>query len=126
MGDTGSLFNGIGLAMIALMMSYAKPGHEVALFAPLLVLALPLYDLVFVVLMRSRSHKSIIKKSRDHFALRLMDNGRHPKKIVFLMYFFNILFNLAAVLLLLSSNTFGFLVLLFTFCTWLIVAYRIG
>lgn len=126
MGDTGSLFNGIGLAMIALMMSYAKPGREVALFVPLLVLALPLYDLAFVVLMRWRSHKSIIKKSRDHFALRLMDNGRHPKKIVFLMYFFNILFNLAAVLLLLSSNIFGFLVLLFTFCTWLIVAYRIG
>lgn len=126
MGDTGSLFNGIALAMIALMMSYAKPGHEMALFVPLLVLALPLYDLVFVVLMRWRSHKPIIKKSRDHFALRLVDNGRHPNKIVFLMYFFNILFNLAAVLLLLSSNTFGFLLLFLTFCAWSIVAYKIG
>jgi UDP-GlcNAc:undecaprenyl-phosphate GlcNAc-1-phosphate transferase len=104
MGDMGSLFNGIGLAVIAILTSYASVGSELALFAPLLILALPLYDLIFVIAMRLAGRKPIIKKSRDHFVLRLADKGLSVPGIVFKMYFFNIIFNLMAVMIISFSK----------------------
>ncbi|MFH0940851.1 MAG: MraY family glycosyltransferase [Candidatus Omnitrophota bacterium] len=103
MGDMGSLFNGICFAVMAVLTSYASVGNELALFAPLLILALPLYDLFFVIVMRLAGRKPIIKKSRDHFVLRLLDKGVSVPGVVFKMYFFNTIFNLTAVLLLLSA-----------------------
>ena len=126
MGDTGSLFNGMALATIAIMISYAPQGREMALFVPFLIFALPLYDLIFVIVMRFARRKSIVKKSRDHFVLRLVDKGESPRRSVFLMYFFNILFNLMAILLLTSSNLFGFFILFLTLSTWLALAYKIS
>ena len=99
MGDMGSLFNGIGFAVMAILMSYAKVGSEIALFVPLLILALPLYDLIFVIAMRLAGRKPIIKKSRDHFVLRLLDKGASVQGIVFKMYFFNAISNFMAVML---------------------------
>ncbi len=126
MGDMGSLFNGMALSIIAVMISYAPRGREIALFVPLLVLALPLYDLIFVIGVRFMRRKSIIVKSRDHFVLRLMDKGTPVKQGVYLMYFFNLLFNLIAILLLSSSNSFGFFILFLTVIAWLIAAYKIS
>ena len=100
MGDMGSLFNGICFAVMAILASYASVGSELALFAPLLILALPLYDLIFVIVMRLAGRKPIIKKSRDHFVLRLVDKGMSVPRIVFRMYFFNVIFNLVAVMIL--------------------------
>jgi len=99
MGDMGSLFNGIGFAVMAILTSYAKVGSEIALFVPLLILALPLYDLIFVIAMRLAGRKPIIKKSRDHFVLRLLDKGASVQGIVFKMYFFNAISNFMAVML---------------------------
>jgi len=59
-----------------------------------------LYDLIFVIVMRMAGRKSIIKKSRDHFVLRLVDKGMSVPGIVFKMCFFNMIFNLVAVALL--------------------------
>ena len=126
MGDTGSLFNGMALAMIAIMISYAPRGREMALFVPLLILAFPLYDLIFAIVLRCVRRKSIVKKSRDHFVLRLVDKGTSSRRSVFLMYFFNALFNLVAILLLSSSNLFGFFILFLTLSTWLALAYKIS
>ena len=100
MGDMGSLFNGISFAVMAILTSYANIGSEMALFVSLLILALPLYDLIFVIVMRMAGRKSIIKKSRDHFVLRLVDKGMSVPGIVFKMCFFNMIFNLVAVALL--------------------------
>jgi len=125
MGDMGSLFNGCGFAALAILISYATQGHEIALFVPLLVLALPLYDLFFVMVVRWSKRKPLTKKSRDHFVLRLMDRGMPLRKTVFLMCAFNFLFNAAAVLLLRSSNTPGIVLLLAAVSGWLVFAYKI-
>ncbi len=122
MGDMGSLFNGVVLGAAAIMISYASLGREAALFVPLLILALPLYDLFFVIVMRLIDRKSIVRKSRDHFVLRLMDRGVPVPRAVFLMYLFTFLFNLAALLLLRSSNAAGFLILSSAALGWLLVA----
>jgi UDP-GlcNAc:undecaprenyl-phosphate GlcNAc-1-phosphate transferase len=126
MGDMGSLFNGCALAGISVLMHYAHPGREVAVLVPLLILALPIYDFIFVVVVRWRAKKSLMSKSRDHFILRLLDRGWVLKKAVHLMYFFTFLFNLAAVLLLKSSNGSGMVLFIFGIGIWLFFAAKIG
>jgi UDP-GlcNAc:undecaprenyl-phosphate GlcNAc-1-phosphate transferase len=126
MGDAGSLFNGMVFAAMALTIGYAPRGHEIALFVPVMILGLPLYDLIFVVIMRLKQNKPLIKKSRDHFVLRMVDQGMPASRVVLLMYFFNILFGLIALALLSSGILQGFLILIFSVVAWLLFAYKIS
>jgi len=126
MGDSGSLFNGFSLAAIAIIISYAPAGREVALFAPLLILALPVYDLLFVVVMRLVGKRPITKKSKDHFALRLITHGLSAQRVVLFMYALNCLFSLAAVFLLKSPNAIGVIVLTLAVFIWIFIAYKIS
>lgn len=126
MGDAGSLVNGIAFAMIAVMISYAPSGREVAVLVPLFILALPLFDLFFLVFMRLKMRRSIVKKSRDHFILRMMDSGISPFLSIFIMCVFNALFNFAGIFLFFSLNTFALFVLVIVFIGWVILASRAG
>ena len=85
MGNSGSQWLGFTLGMLALAISYAPIGREVALATPLLVLGLPLFDLAFVVWMRLRNGRSPFHKSRDHFALRLLSTGSDARKTALAM-----------------------------------------
>lgn len=113
MGDSGSMFLGLILAAIAIEISYApKPGKEIALLTPIIVLGLPIYDIIFVSLIRLIKNKPIFKKSRDHLALRIINKGTSERKTVGLMYLFNLLFCIFAVIILISSNLIGIVALL--------------
>lgn len=74
MGDTGSLFLGFTLAAVSMGMSYSSE-TEFGLFAPLLILALPIYDTLFVSILRIRQGKSPFLGSKDHLALKLRAAG---------------------------------------------------
>jgi UDP-GlcNAc:undecaprenyl-phosphate GlcNAc-1-phosphate transferase len=73
---------GLLLAAVSVVISYATPGRELALLTPLLVLGLPVYDLTFVILMRLRAGRPILRKSRDHFVFRLIRHGWTAPKAV--------------------------------------------
>jgi UDP-GlcNAc:undecaprenyl-phosphate/decaprenyl-phosphate GlcNAc-1-phosphate transferase len=95
MGDAGSLFIGFVLAALSMGTSYTTM-NNIGLFSPLLILGIPIYDTLFVMLLRYRQGKSIFKGSRDHIALRLESLGFNRKKVVLIIYFFSILLSLAA------------------------------
>jgi UDP-GlcNAc:undecaprenyl-phosphate/decaprenyl-phosphate GlcNAc-1-phosphate transferase len=80
MGNSGSHFIGFILAAISLNLQYADMGNRVALLSPLLILGFPIFDTVFVMLMRARQKRSVFKKSADHFALRLLKAGFSKRK----------------------------------------------
>lgn len=111
MGDTGSLFIGFVLAAVAINISYAPLGREIALLVPILILGLPIYDTLFLMLMRLKKSKSIFKKSNDHLALRLMAGGRGQKKAVLIMYSFSIFFSICALILYRVDNRWGVVLL---------------
>ena len=85
MGNSGSQWLGFTLAALAVAVSYAPVGREVALVTPLLVLGLPVFDLAFVAWMRVRNGRSPFQKSRDHFALRLLSTGTDARKTALAM-----------------------------------------
>lgn len=112
MGDTGSLFIGFVLAAVAIDISYAPLGREIALLTPILILGLPIYDTLFLMLMRVLEGKSIFRKSNDHLALRLVAMGFGQKKTVLIMYSLGILFSISALTLRRVGNKWGIIVIL--------------
>ncbi|MFH1045400.1 MAG: MraY family glycosyltransferase [Candidatus Omnitrophota bacterium] len=111
LGDTGSMFCGFILAAIAMMLDYAPLKREVALVTPILVMGLPLFDTAFVVLMRFWQGRPIVKKSRDHFALRLHAAGWAIPKVLLFMYSFALFFAASALLMHKVSNRQGVVIL---------------
>jgi UDP-GlcNAc:undecaprenyl-phosphate GlcNAc-1-phosphate transferase len=128
MGDMGSLFNGVVFAIMTMLVSYAVPGKEVAFLTPLLIMALPLYDLIFVMAMRFVARKPLAQKSRDHFVLRLVHRGLKVPHAVVLMYFFDLLFSGTAILFLMSSRSWVLAASLLgaTAVAWFLCAYHLS
>ena len=85
MGDTGSLTIGFILATVAMGTSYTKI-NPVAVFAPLLVLAVPIFETIFVSIIRMLNGKNPFLGSKDHFPLRLEKAGLTRSKILIFIY----------------------------------------
>ena len=83
MGDTGSYLVGFLMAMMTLNATFAGdslPPH--AVLAPVCILAIPLYDMTTVVLIRLRSGRSPFVGDRSHFSHRLVELGLTPVQAV--------------------------------------------
>lgn len=85
MGDTGSLSIGFILATIAMGTSYTKI-NTAGVFAPLLILAIPIYETTFVSIIRMLKKKNPFLGSKDHFPLRLEKMGYSRKQILLFIY----------------------------------------
>jgi len=126
MGDTGSLFSGFLLAMTAINISYASIDRKIALFTPILIMSLPIYDTLFLMIMRIKKKKPIFNKTRDHFALRLMTMGYSIKKSVWIMYLFNVFLVLLALVVAFSKNSIGFIAILVMAFVFILMGKKIG
>jgi len=81
LGDSGS--NLIGFLIAALSLGYGYSARSsFGFLAPLLLLAVPLFDTAFVFLARVLQKKNPLKGSNDHAALRLKANGWKPRQIL--------------------------------------------
>ncbi|HTB34002.1 MAG TPA: MraY family glycosyltransferase [bacterium] len=74
MGDAGSHFLGFTLSAISLNLRYSHQ-NELAVFSPLVILALPLFDLALMIVIRTRKGIPPWKGSPDHVPLRLRALG---------------------------------------------------
>jgi UDP-GlcNAc:undecaprenyl-phosphate GlcNAc-1-phosphate transferase len=70
MGDAGSLFLGLMLGALAMNNSYTTK-NVVASLSPVVILGVPIFDMLFVMVIRWRRGIPIMRGSPDHFALRL-------------------------------------------------------
>jgi len=75
LGDTGSMLIGTILGAVAMMSSWSGSNPLAPLVSPLAVLAVPLFDITFVVLVRLILGLRIYHGSPDHFAVRLRRHG---------------------------------------------------
>lgn len=95
MGDTGSLTIGFILASISMGTSYTEV-NQISLVAPLLILAIPIYDTFLVAYFRIRKGQSPFLGSKDHFALRLKFAGYKKGEILFISYLASALLSFGA------------------------------
>lgn len=81
MGDSGSLLLGFLLAGVSLGTRYSDI-NPAGVYAPLLILLVPIYDTLFVMILRMIKGKSPFMGSKDHFALRLEKMGYSRTQVV--------------------------------------------
>ncbi len=83
LGDCGSLFVGFTLGALAMVMDYTE-NNPLGFVAPILILAPPLIDTVYVSILRLRAGRRIYHGSPDHFPLRLRRrlNGSTTKTVI--------------------------------------------
>ncbi len=83
MGDAGAMFCGYFLATIAVLGTFHVEGTpRLAVAAPLLALAVPLFDMVSVVYLRWRAGVDVMQGDNRHFSHRLVDRGMSPRQAV--------------------------------------------
>ncbi len=101
MGDAGSYLVGYWIAVASMMTTYTgyRSEHPHAVLAPLCILAIPLYDMVSVVLIRLREGRSPFQADRRHFSHRLVELGMTKKQAVLTIYFATATCGLASLLL---------------------------
>jgi len=126
LGDSGSLLLGLLLALFTLATSYAPLGREIALLTPLLVMAVPLCDLTFVILMRCFNGRSPVKKSFDHFVFRLMRSGLSPFKALLVILGINAGFCVVALGISQVSNKWGLLIIMLVCVPAFWLAFRMA
>jgi UDP-GlcNAc:undecaprenyl-phosphate GlcNAc-1-phosphate transferase len=83
MGDAGSNFLGFLMGALTVVGTFTRAGYShVGVLAPLLVMAVPLYDMTSVVLIRLREGRSPFQGDRRHFSHRLVARGLTPPQAV--------------------------------------------
>ncbi len=85
MGDSGSLLLGLLLACVAVQ-GVLKTAAVVGLFFPLVILAVPFLDTLFVVAKRLKHRRKVYEADRWHFHHRFANIGFTPLKTVLYVY----------------------------------------
>ena len=89
MGDAGSLVVGFIVAVLTIRTTYyqqAGSGQWYAVFMPLVVMAVPLYDFLSVTLLRISQGKSPFVGDTQHFSHRLKKRGLSDTQTVLTLY----------------------------------------
>jgi UDP-GlcNAc:undecaprenyl-phosphate GlcNAc-1-phosphate transferase len=85
MGDTGSHFLGVALAVISVL-GVAKVAVALALFVPLIALGLPIGDTAFAIVRRRRAARSPAEPDAGHLHHRMLRTGMTPLETALTFY----------------------------------------
>jgi len=113
MGDCGSLVVGFIIATLTLKTTYYHQGQGqlYAIFMPLIVMAVPLYDFASVCILRISQGKSPLVGDTQHFSHRLKKRGLSDRQTAVTMYLATLCCGISA--LFLYQATAGHAVLVF-------------
>ena len=101
-GDVGSNFMGFAIAVISIL-GVAKTYTAVVIIAPIMVLALPIFDTLCAIIRRiikTKSIKGVFKADKGHLHHRLMARGYTQKQAVLILYGLTATFGMTAIILL--------------------------
>ena len=101
-GDIGSNFMGFAIAVISIL-GVAKTYTAIVIVAPIMVLALPIFDTLWAIVRRivkTKSIKGVFKADKGHLHHRLMARGYTQKQAVLILYGLTATFGMTAIILL--------------------------
>ncbi|MBI3616111.1 MAG: hypothetical protein HY211_06310 [Candidatus Omnitrophica bacterium] len=105
MGDTGSQVLGLGLGAIALMGNISHSTRLLGILAlPTLLLAVPIFDTLFVTLQRILHRRHPFQGGTDHLSHRLGILGLTTRQVVFTLYGLSAAFGALSVVLSYQSS----------------------
>lgn len=98
MGDGGAYFLGFTLASISIIGAF-KSAATLSLFAPILVLGIPILDVFLSVTRRTFSGESPFRADKKHLHHKLLDIGLTQRQVVSLIYSTSIFLSIIALIL---------------------------
>ena len=104
-GDTGSNFLGYCLSIISIL-GIAKTYTAIVIVAPLLVLALPIFDTIWAIIRRvvkGKNLKAVFKPDTGHLHHKMLKKGFTQKQAVLILYGISATFGMFAIILLESG-----------------------
>ncbi len=128
MGDMGALVLGFVLAALGIKLEFGAQPLGVTWVIPVLVLALPVFDINLVVLTRILEGRSPGQAGKDHTSHRLMSIGFSQRQTLFILYGACIFFGAWALLISAVPATIAWIMgilsiillgVLFVFMMWL-------
>ena len=108
MGDSGSMFLGYIIAVIALL--GFKNVTLTTLLAPVCLLAIPIMDTLFAILRRIVNKKPIGEPDKQHLHHQLLNLHLSHRNTVLVIYALDILFALAMLIYMLYDRTVGVII----------------
>ena len=127
MGDSGSMFLGYIIAVIALL--GFKNITLTSVIIPMLLLAIPIMDTLFAILRRLINHKPIGEPDKNHFHHQLLKLNLSKRKTVLIIYLIDILFAVASILYavgnrMLGTNIYGIIIYVVLLALTLVLVLR--
>jgi len=93
MGNTGSMFLGLMLSVIALV-GFQKRTAVFTLFVPLMAVALPLIDTALSIVRRLFTGEPVFKADKEHIHHKIFKIEKSQRKAVLSLYFLTFCFGL--------------------------------
>jgi UDP-GlcNAc:undecaprenyl-phosphate GlcNAc-1-phosphate transferase len=125
LGDTGSMFIGLMLGSLTMIGSYSKQ-NNLGFIAPLLILGVPIFDMLFVMFLRHRKGISMFLGSKDHFPLRCRQAGFSVRQVVLISYAVTLLLGGIALWVMHTTPTITLWILLTLGAVIVFVAWRLS
>lgn len=130
MGDTGSMFLGFIISVIALL--GFKNVTMTSIIIPFTILAVPFLDTIFAIIRRYLKNESITKPDKFHIHHQLLNMNFSHKKTVFIICFIDSLFAITSIVYVLINRQLGYimygmlmiLVLIFVLNTNVVVEHK--
>ena len=122
LGDSGSYFLGFLIAMLSVLATYYREGQSLAgILTPLLILAVPLFDVATVLWIRTKSGQPWFQADRNHFSHRLLSLGLNEWQSLAVILMLSLVCGLGGLLLGYLSNMLAWLV----FCQCIMILFVI-
>ena len=87
MGDSGSMFLGFTLAVLAIKLRFMGQSPVVSWMVPVIVMGLPVFDMTMVFISRIRRGKNpLTTPGKDHTSHRIADHGYTKREAVMVLY----------------------------------------
>ena len=122
MGDTGSLFLGFIISVIALL--GFKTATITSLIIPLLTLFVPIIDTFFAMCRRMLRGESIDHADREHLHHQLLKTTKSTKKTVIIMYLINTLFALVSIFYTLGDKKISIILYLILLILFIVLVMK--
>jgi len=118
LGNSGSHLLGFLFAALSIHGDYATLNNPFSVLIPLVILAFPLIDTFYLIVVRLKKGLMPLRKSDDHIFLHLLSSGKKIKPALFNIYLVTFLWGVSGVFLIFGINiifsVFVFLAVLFS------------
>lgn len=125
MGDTGSMFLGFIIAVIALL--GLKTVTLTSFLIPLLIMAVPILDTLFAIMRRLLNKKKVVESDKQHLHHQLLKMNFSHRGTVLIIYYINFLFAFASIIYFLINRQVGIFIyiILLLLTLWFVISTNI-